>query len=191
MAEGNNKCDICEAQFLDVSDLILHVNRIHNHKRARYSSEPRENQDKTNNTDNFVQIKVKNEFECNLCGKTFSTKQNMERHVRNLHESLNLVLDDDEEAEEKKSKSPPVTTSTNLVVGPQVYQCFRCDYVTSNATNFKKHEKNQMNPLKICSLCPFKSCSKRGYLNHCKSHGQKYVPKVKVQKVVSNGIISR
>ena len=186
MAEGN-KCDICEADFRNVEELILHVNRIHNHKRARYSSEPRENQDKTNNTDNFVQIKVKNEFECNLCGKTFSTKQNMERHVRNLHESLNLVLDDDEEAEEKKSKSPPVTTSTNLVVGPQVYQCFRCDYVTSNATNFKKHEKNQINPLKICSLCPFKSCSKRGYLNHCKSHGQKYVPKVKVQKVVSNG----
>ena len=117
MAEGN-KCDICEADFRNVEELILHVNRIHNHKRARYSSEPRENQEMTNNADNFVQIKVKNEFECNLCGKTFSTKQNMERHVRNIHESLDLVLhdDDDKEAEEKKSKPPLVPkSSTNLV----------------------------------------------------------------------------
>ena len=53
------------------------------------------------------------------------------------------------------------------------FQCFRCDFVTSNPMNFKKHlNNNQISALKFCPLCSYKSCSDRGYLNHVKKHGK-------------------
>merc|ERR1712223_1613549 len=86
------------------------------------------------------------------------------------------------DVKQASAPQPPSISLTPKVGG--VYQCSRCDFVTAVSSNFKKHEKHQDAQVKICSLCHFKSCSERGYLNHCRSHGKNYIDTL---QEVSNG----
>ena len=66
---------------------------------------------------------------CEICGKVFANNQNLNRHVRSMHE--------------KSSTS---------------FSCTDCDYCTSRKHDLKRHTKIHSNTAPVCDIPPKIAC---------------------------------
>ncbi|XP_049799609.1 zinc finger protein 58-like [Schistocerca nitens] len=95
-------------------------------------------------------------FKCEVCGQVYNYRKNLSQHVCKNHQ-----------------QELPVATTTTVAS----YQCYVCDKIFALKNNLYRHQRNihglQEGGLFFkCTLCPFQSSSKRGWIDHLQTAHQ-------------------
>ena len=144
--ESETRCHDCNTNYVDNSALKIHLQLEHGQSFDEENrNELANQQEQTNyveeqNDTNQRNIGTVHEgnnpfrpFHCNICSTSFTSKMNLEDHLRNVHRIINI----DEHLIKYKYKR---------------YNCHQCDKELKNTKTLRKHI-SEMHDKKPCAQC--------------------------------------
>jgi len=166
------QCDECDQSFGERGSLKIHVDSIHKKIRFRCSFDGCEKSfsNKSNRSTHFKlhegQVNL-----CDLCGKTFSRKRDLNRHKNQVHsdsKTFQCTIDGCDKSFKLKGN---LTQHLKQAHGPKQHQCLICLKSFSTNQNLKTHIASVHDEMRHqCNKCTKSYSSYANLWAHIKKH---------------------
>ena len=137
------KCDACDREFANASNLKRHTRTHTSHANKRH-------------------------FQCDLCAKNFTQKHNLMVHKRSHTGELPFQCD---VCKKKFTQKRGLTVHKRIHTGERPFQCNVCKHTFSRADHLRVHKRTHTNERHFqCDLCAQKFTQKHSLMVHKRSH---------------------
>ena len=141
--EINLICKTCSEPFLKINDLKEHIQEIHIKKQLAYEAISSEKEVSEKHViENKSEIKTygqsdqKHAYKCESCSRTFYQKNELQKHVKSVHEKSN----DSHNSNEDSHSEVSYITKHELIVDDKIRSsCGYCGKKLSDLINLKRH----------------------------------------------------
>ncbi|OXA41531.1 Zinc finger protein 26 [Folsomia candida] len=149
--KAKQRCKVCNAEFAMIRELRGHMERRHKSREERprlpctFSGCPKTFLDKVNLANHFKQQHAQNavRYPCTLCGKEFTQKQNLDRHIatHTTEKRFNDMNESEQRTHMKKAERP-------------AFPCRLCPLIFYSQQGISFHVKNHHDQKKyFCTIC--------------------------------------
>ena len=153
-------CDLCPKQFKTKYDVQSHKQMVHCEvKEVRCTLCPYLGAIKANLRSHMITHQMERPFECEMCGKTFKTRPNLDIHMKTLHGSTEEFPCD--QCDKKIQRKGKLASHRMWVhgVGAVAVACKQCDFVAKTKSSLRYHIKYQHSEIQWlkCYHCDYRA----------------------------------